>query len=193
MSISIGRVILEREEAVSLNRIEFTRAVEQGWQRLMPDIDVAAVGPMQRLVWAGRLVEDLLERCALASGLRRRGDYEALVVARRAEPELLSPVDLARQLRASPSGMTSKLDRLENYGLIERAADASDRRIIRVSLTERGRRIADEAFRTSLSLYDNAVAELSENERRELDALLSKLLGRLEELANTRQAWNTLG
>jgi DNA-binding MarR family transcriptional regulator len=174
-----------------MNRIEFTRGVEQGWHRLMPDVDVAAVGPMQRLVWAGRLVEDLLERCAIQSGLRRRGDYETLVVARRAEPELLSPVDLAKQLRASPSGMTSKLDRLESDGLIERMADSSDRRLVRVSLSDRGRRITDEAFRTSLSFYDNALVGFSESDRRELDAYLSKLLGRLEDLANTREAWST--
>jgi hypothetical protein len=38
---------------------------------------------------SGRLAEEILERTAIASGLRRRGDYEVLALLRRAEPDRL--------------------------------------------------------------------------------------------------------
>jgi hypothetical protein len=47
-----------------------------------------ALGVAQRLIWSGRLAEQVLERTAIACGLRRRGDYEVLALLRRAEPEL---------------------------------------------------------------------------------------------------------
>lgn len=70
---------------------------------------------VQRLPWCGRLAEELLERTAIASGFRRRGDYEVLALLRRVEPALLTPLEVANQLLTSQSGMTGKLDRSNSW------------------------------------------------------------------------------
>lgn len=116
-------------------RPNFVRESLAGWGRLRPDADLFGLGTVQRLVWSGRLAEELLERTANASGLRRRGDYEVLSLLRRVEPALLSPLEVAQQLQTSQSGMTGKLDRLERQELIQRIPDSEDRRALRLGIT----------------------------------------------------------
>jgi DNA-binding MarR family transcriptional regulator len=48
------------------------------------------------------------------------------------------PSELARQLRISPAVVTGLLDRLEQRGYLHRLADVSDRRRLRLALTDAG-------------------------------------------------------
>src|SRR5215212_11279865 len=48
------------------------------------------------------------------------------------------PSELARQLRISPAVVTGLLDRLAQRGYLQRLADASDRRRLRLALTDAG-------------------------------------------------------
>jgi DNA-binding MarR family transcriptional regulator len=96
---------------------------------------------------------------------------------------LLDPLEcmseIAAQLVGSPSGTTRIADRLEKDGLIVRETPRENRRIVRVQLTDHGRKVLGEAertFRTTLHetfgshLADSEVAEL----RRTLRHLLEK-------------------
>lgn len=174
-----------------MSRARFVAEAVNGWSRIRPESDLSALEAIQRLVWSGRLAEDILERTAVSSGLRRRGDYEVLTLLRRVEPSLLSPLEVAQQLQTSQSGMTGKLDRLEEQGLIQRSQDPEDRRAIRLGITERGRALIDEAFDTSLRVYEAMLGELTPSEVERLDALLNKLLVRLDEIAELRQPWES--
>jgi len=154
-----------------------------GWSRLLPERDMISLEVVQRLIWSGRLAHKLMERAAIASGLQRRGDYEVLALLRRFEPTLLTPLQVAQQLLTSPSGMTGKLDRLEEQGLIQRTPDLQDRRAVRLSITDTGRSLIDEAFTTSLEVYESMLDELSRTEVESLEVLLEKLLKRLDQLS----------
>ena len=81
-----------------MSQLDFSRETVEGWSRLRPDDELSGLGVVHRLIWSGRLAEDLLEKTAIASGLRRRGDYEVLALLRRAEPALLTPFQVAQQL-----------------------------------------------------------------------------------------------
>ncbi len=48
------------------------------------------------------------------------------------------PSELARQLRVAPAVVTGLLDRLEQRGYLRRLADSSDRRRLRLALTDAG-------------------------------------------------------
>ena len=158
-----------------------------GWSRLLPDRDMLDLEVVQRLVWSGRLAHKLMERTVIASGLQRRGDFEVLSLLRRSEPTLLTPVEVAQQLVTSPSGMTGKLDRLQEQGLIQRTPDLEDRRAVRLAITDSGRSLIDEAFGASLGLYESMLDRLSRTEVANLEALLEKLLKRLDDLSGTGQ------
>ncbi|GHD03367.1 hypothetical protein GCM10007320_63340 [Pseudorhodoferax aquiterrae] len=78
--------------------------------------------------------------------------------------------------RGTVSGL---LDGLEREELIERRADANDRRARRVQLTDKGKRLAktvvEQHGRWAASLFAN----LSADERKQLTALLGKVDGNL--------------
>lgn len=93
----------------------------------------------------------------------------------------LAPNVLAEQAGVTRATVTGLLDGLEREELIERQADAVDRRALRVRLTCKGKRVAKNVFdqhgRWIASLFDN----LSPSERTQLTALLDKVAGTLEE------------
>jgi len=176
-----------------MTRSDFSRETVDGWTRLRPDDELSGLGVAHRLIWSGRLAEELLEKTAIACGLRRRGDYEVLALLRRAEPAPLTPLQVAQQLLTSQSGMTGKLDRLERQGLIQRAQDPEDRRAVRLGITDAGRALIEEAFTISLSVYQSMLHEFSSDEAETLEALLEKLLTRLDHLSELSQPWTRPG
>ncbi|HET9050904.1 MAG TPA: MarR family transcriptional regulator [Candidatus Dormibacteraeota bacterium] len=84
--------------------------------------------------------------------------------------------DLARHQRVSMSSCTALVDRLQRQGLVDRADDPSDRRIVRVVPTDRGlrflRRFSDHKRRVTLS----AIGALSPEELDVLITLLTRML-----------------
>ena len=176
-----------------MSRLNFSRETVDGWNRLRPQEDLLGLGVVHGLIWSGRLAEELLERTSIASGLRRRGDYEVLALLRRTEPALLSPLQVAQQLQTSQSGMTGKLDRLQRQGLIQRSPDPQDRRAIRLGITDAGRELIDEAFTTSLSVYRSMLEGFNPTELKTFEALLEKLLTRLDNLSGLTKPWTGPG
>jgi DNA-binding MarR family transcriptional regulator len=57
----------------------------------------------------------------------------------------LAPSQIARTIMVDSSTMTGIVDRLELKGLVERSRTSPDRRVITVSLTEKGRDLATDA------------------------------------------------
>jgi DNA-binding MarR family transcriptional regulator len=106
-------------------------------------------------------------------------EFELLMRLEVAADRPLQMSEIAAQLVGSPSGTTRIADRLEKDGLIVRETPRENRRIVRVQLTDHGRKVlgtADQTFRTTLRetfgdhLSDNEVAAL----RRALRHLLEK-------------------
>lgn len=76
----------------------------------------------------------------------------------------------------SSGGMTKRLDRLEQAGLVDRLPDPADRRGRLVALTDRGRELVDAAVVDHLANEERLLAALSPSERGVLSDLLRKLL-----------------
>lgn len=92
-----------------------------------------------------------------------------------------SPGDLASDLELSSGAMTSRLDRLEEAGLVRRLPDPDDRRGVVVELTDKGR----EAWDASANVQGRREAffarTLTKTEQKQLNVLLRKLLLGLDE------------
>ena len=106
-------------------------------------------------------------------------EFELLMRLDLAADHPLQMSEIAAQLVGSPSGTTRIADRLEKDGLIVRETPRENRRIVRVQLTDHGRKVlgdANKTFHTTLQktfgdhLGDIEVAEL----RRALRHLLEK-------------------
>ncbi|QYG95047.1 MarR family transcriptional regulator [Iamia sp. SCSIO 61187] len=150
------------------------------WQRERPDLDLAAMGTIGRLgrlhAIGGRRIEEGMATHGLSVA-----DFDVLAALRRSgAPHELTPTDLSRTLMLSPAGMTSRLDRLERAGLVERRMAPGDRRSVLVRLTEAGFATVDEAVTGHVAREEEILDGLSARERAQLDALLRKLLRALE-------------
>ena len=75
--------------------------------------------------------------------------------------------------------MTSRLDRLEKGGLIERVPHASDRRSMEVALTDAARDLVDEAVTRHVDNEVRILADLSDRDVDELNRITSGLLERV--------------
>ncbi|HVH63345.1 MAG TPA: MarR family transcriptional regulator [Candidatus Dormibacteraeota bacterium] len=104
-------------------------------------------------------------------------EFELLMRLQVAADHPLQMSEIAAQLVGSPSGTTRIADRLERADLIARETPRENRRIVRVSLTDKGRRVlatADEVFRTSLQ--EAFGDHMTETELEQLRKTLRKLL-----------------
>ena len=104
-------------------------------------------------------------------------EFELLMRLQVSAEHPLQMSEIAAQLMGSPSGTTRIADRLEKDALIVRETPRENRRIVRVQLTERGRKVlaeADETFR--VILQETFGDHLTESEVTELRHSLRKLL-----------------
>jgi hypothetical protein len=72
--------------------------------------------------------------------------------------------------------MTSRLDRLERAGLIERQPDRRDRRAVLVRLTEQGERLAEESLHAVIAADEEFLEPLSRRQRHSVASALRQLL-----------------
>ena len=105
-------------------------------------------------------------------------DYDALLHLARAEEGRMRRVDLAERLVLTASGVTRLLDGLEQAGLVERAACASDRRVTYAVITEAGRAKLADASASHLGVVRALLEErFSDEELQHLAGLLGRLPG----------------
>ncbi|KZB82181.1 MarR family winged helix-turn-helix transcriptional regulator [Amycolatopsis regifaucium] len=154
-------------------------AVVGAWRRERPDLELTAIGVAGRLGRVALLMAPMVEAVFAKHGLKQ-GEFDVLAALRRSgEPYTLIPSELSATLMMSRAGMTSRIDRLESAGLVERALDPEDRRSFRVTLTERGFEVVDAAMTEHTANVTKLLAPLGEDID-VLDASLRRLLTSLE-------------
>ncbi|MFC3450088.1 MarR family winged helix-turn-helix transcriptional regulator [Amycolatopsis speibonae] len=149
------------------------------WRRERPELDLAAIGVAGRLGRVTMLTAPMVEAVFARHGLKQ-GEFDVLAALRRSgKPYTLIPSELSATLMMSRAGMTSRIDRLESAGLVERALDPEDRRSFRVTLTERGFEVVDAAMTEHTANVAKLLSPLG-GDLDVLDGALRRLLGSLE-------------
>jgi MarR family transcriptional regulator, 2-MHQ and catechol-resistance regulon repressor len=106
-------------------------------------------------------------------------EYEVLFLLSREEDHSMRRIDLSREVRLSPSGITRMLDRLEATGLVRKGSCAKDARVTYAVLTDTGMEKLRACVPDHLAEIERLIGErLSEEEVQSL----GKLLGRLSDL-----------
>jgi DNA-binding MarR family transcriptional regulator len=155
------------------------RIIDQ-WHDQRPDLDTQAMAVFGRIFRLARLAAAETEKIYAKYGIGRP-EFDLLATLRRAGPPYeLSPGELALSMMLSTGGTTARLDRLEKAGLTTRSPSPTDRRGIRVRLTEKGRETVDQAVGAGLAEQQRLLSHLAEPRRSELENLLRDLLGPLE-------------
>ncbi|WP_354700906.1 hypothetical protein DSM112329_01199 [Paraconexibacter sp. AEG42_29] len=155
------------------------------WTRERPDVDVATMATVARLLGTADLARAAIGTLAASYDLTTAEGDVLFALRRSGPPYRLLPSRLSAALLVSSGTMTSRLDRLERGGLIDRTTVPEDRRAVAVSLTERGREVTDEALTRHMAAEERMLAPLSERERRTLDRLLRKVADGFDERVGT--------
>ena len=92
--------------------------------------------------------------------------FRALVILASRGPQ--RPVDLAEALGIDPSTATRLCDRLATRRLISRRRQAGDRRVVRLDLSDRGRRLVDSVTEARRGEIRRILAAVPARERDEL-------------------------
>jgi DNA-binding MarR family transcriptional regulator len=146
------------------------------WARERPGIDVSALGIIVRIQVLAKLQQQ-----STAAALKRHGlkhwEYDVLSVLRRqGAPFEMPATDIAEAAMLTSGAMTTRIDGLEERGLVTRRRSRSDRRSMLVRLTERGKALVDEAIKTRLENANELLAEIPAADRKTLAALLRRLI-----------------
>lgn len=150
--------------------------VATAWQRERPDLDVAPLQVLSRVTRLARHL-DLARRQAFAAHDLETWEFDVLAALRRSgEPYALSPGQLGTETLVTSGTMTNRIDRLEQRGLVQRQPDPSDRRGVRVVLTDSGRRTVDDALSDLLAREHALLEALPTDRQAELADLLRELV-----------------
>ncbi|MEU7866829.1 MarR family transcriptional regulator [Dactylosporangium sp. NPDC049140] len=96
------------------------------------------------------------------------------------ERDGLSPGELAARLNVTTPTVVNTATRLVNDGLIERRPDPTDRRLVRLYLTEKARAAEAPITEARRNLADHALATLTEEEREVMAVALQKIIDRMQ-------------
>jgi DNA-binding MarR family transcriptional regulator len=147
------------------------------WKTSRPDLDFSPLEVGTRLLRASHFLQARLDRIAAAYGLSQQGDLEVLTELDLAGP--LAPSKLAEDLLLTSGGMTLRLNRLENAGLIERQPNPQDGRGVLIHLTPTGKELAEDALTALLQAQAAIIGTLKPSDRIHLTRLLRTLLTEL--------------
>ena len=147
------------------------------WGEQRPDLDFeamrVALGINVVTAQYSEIYGDLIKSLGITLG-----EFDVLATLRRnGKRGVLTPKEIARVSMISPSGLTNRLNRLENMGHIDRQMDPADRRSSLVRLTSKGAKTADIAIER-LSGEMNAVFQgLNKRDLEAFTRVVEALLG----------------
>ena len=113
--------------------------------------------------------------------------FDVLAELARADARGFTFVELSRLLLVTSGNLTGIVDRLEEQGLVRRTPEPRDRRVIRVALTDKGRRMTERMLPVHAADIDDIVSFMP----RPLLAQLNALLGTLRDGLHRRGSAET--
>lgn len=107
--------------------------------------------------------------------------YNTLRILRGAGENGMACSEVGGRLISRDPDITRLLDRMESRGLIERARETQDRRVVRTRITAEGLRLLERLDRPVRELHRRQLRHLPANQLRQLSNLLDRARERLEE------------
>lgn len=88
--------------------------------------------------------------------------------------------DLAHNICHDAGSLTRLLDQMEERGLVTRARDADDRRVVRLALTPRGTKLIEELAMRVMQFWNALLGDFKREEMDMLIAMLTKMVSATE-------------
>jgi DNA-binding MarR family transcriptional regulator len=152
----------------------------QTWAEQRPDLDFASMALSLKLNSIVRAVSYEIARQLEETGINL-GEFDVLATLRRhGRGAKLTPKEIAAATFVTPSGLTSRLARLEKMGLITREADPSDGRGALIKITATGKRLADQGIEIVVAIEDRFINELPTQMKKGLDQSMTRMIKTLD-------------
>ncbi len=141
--------------------------------------------PPQQVAWRLFLTVHALACRRIDEGLLRDDcisfdDYDVLLTVNEAPDETLRMSELAEAVLLSNSGMSRRVARLVERGLLHRDQCVQDGRVFRVRLSRAGRKALDKAWATYRGLIEETFAShVSKSEAEALAKIFQRVLDRI--------------
>ncbi|MDF2531195.1 MAG: transcriptional regulator, MarR family [Clostridia bacterium] len=93
----------------------------------------------------------------------------------------MKTLEISKTLQISPSTLIGVLDELERQKLILRERQERDKRVVLVTVTNKGEEVVKKHFEEDEKFLTNLLKELGEDEQKHLIMLLDKITGNISE------------
>jgi MarR family transcriptional regulator, organic hydroperoxide resistance regulator len=103
-----------------------------------------------------------------------------LMLAALADEDGLTPGELAERLQVTTPTIVKMATRMETSGLLRRARDPKDARLVRIYLTDKGRAAHGPVEDERLRIQEQALTGFSDAERRAIESALARVIRNLE-------------
>lgn len=110
------------------------------------------------------------------------GRGQGLVLRILTEKNGLTQTEITEMLDVHPSSLGELVSKLESNGYVDRRQNGSDKRVINVFLTEKGREAEKKFINPKREVAQLWCSGLSEDEKVQLSGLLSKMIASMEEI-----------
>ncbi|EON6311901.1 MarR family winged helix-turn-helix transcriptional regulator [Vibrio cholerae] len=149
-------------------------AILAQWRSVRPDLDCSSMGVVGRLRQTNGIWKTKLDQVFDGFGLSCI-EFDILATIRRNDREI-TPTELYQTLMLSSGAISTRIEQLVQRGLVQRVASEEDRRSCKVTLTEQGIELVDQALNAHVANVDGMLSVLTEQERKQLGQLLKKIL-----------------
>ncbi len=150
--------------------------LELAWLEDIPDLDLEVEGIVDRMNGLTRRFKRSLNEVIVEHGLTFEDWHVLGALSQAGPPFRRSAGELAKRAELSSGAMTSRLDRLEKAGFVERLPDPDDRRGVLVGLTEVGQRKWRDSAGAEAAFEALIGAALTKREKEQLNSLLRRLM-----------------
>jgi len=162
-------------EDTSRNLKDFVDSLEEEWKAQVPTLSTEPISVVARLVrmsyYVERRVAENLARFDLT-----RGEFEVLAVLTRNPDAVITPKILQTKILITSGGLSNRIRKLEEKGLLERFQDTNDRRGVILKATEKGKALTLEAVNSHVEVERQFASCLSREDQLELARLLKHMI-----------------
>jgi DNA-binding MarR family transcriptional regulator len=145
------------------------------WHAQRPALDVSAMEVLGRLHRGYLKYQALLNTVFDRYGINN-GTFDVLAALRRSGPPYrMTAGELATSSLVTTGGITLRIDRLEEAGMVERIRLRDDRRVVYAQLTADGLKLVDEVSQVHFENERVMLDGLTATDQKQLAGLLRKL------------------
>lgn len=149
---------------------------------LLHPVEDAAHESVMGLVLTGEMLAKEADRVLKPFKLTQSQFNVLMLLRYQSEKGELNQTRLGRMLLVNRSNVTGLVDRMERDGYVARGAEAGDRRVKNVHMTEAGRKICDKAAKAYFARIQEIISPLSptgvKDLNKKLDEIRQRILGK---------------